>query len=666
MFLKTHKTGSTTVQNVLLRYTDNANLTLAVPVHGKFGYLNHFSHKNIRNYKNGKSYDIIAHHLRFNPEELKKVLKHNDTFYFSILRNPVTQMESSFAYFKQKYPAFSSAKSLEDFLNNARKYHNARHPKNSRVKNPTWFDFGYNNRDNCSEQQYTTALREIERSMGFVTAAPCSPKRHVMFLKTHKTGSTTVQNVLLRYTDNANLTLAVPVHGKFGYLNHFSHKNIRNYKNGKSYDIIAHHLRFNPEELKKVLKHNDTLYFSILRNPVTQMESSFAYFKQKYPAFNSSKSLEDFLNNARKYHNTSHPKNSRVKNPTWFDFGYNNRQNFSEEQYTKALKEIERSFNLILIAEYFDESMILLKEFLCWDIDDVVTFKHNSRNEMDIKTVNEETARKIKEWNSLDWKMYIHFNVTFWKKIEETIGLARLKDELAILREKRGRLEKQCSQDGLIGCCYDPLHSTWSVVAVQWRSVVFGEGFNYQTPYDKKSMDFPTAPPCSPKRHVMFLKTHKTGGSTVQNVMLRYIDKANLTLAVPQEHRVTFVDSNYFSPIYIRNYKAGKTYDVITHHLRFNPKELKKVLKHNDTFYFSILRNPVTQMESSFSFFKKDFPAFSSAKSLEDFLNNASEYHNARHPKNSRVKNPTWFDFGYNNRDNCSEEQYTKALREIE
>ncbi|KAG9328630.1 hypothetical protein JZ751_012692, partial [Albula glossodonta] len=181
------------------------------------------------------------------------------------------------------------------------------------------------------------------RSMDFLTAAPCSPKRHVMFLKTHKTGSTTVQNMMLRHTDEAKLKLAVPV--------------------------------------KKVLKHKDTFYFSIIRNTVNQMESSFSYFKRSYPAFKAAPSLEDFLNNTSKYHNARHLRNSRVKNPTWFDFGYNNRQNFSEEQYTKALREIERSFNLILITEYFDESMILLKEFLCWDIDDVVTFKHNSRNE---------------------------------------------------------------------------------------------------------------------------------------------------------------------------------------------------------------------------------------------------------------------------------------------
>ncbi|KAG9329993.1 hypothetical protein JZ751_028293, partial [Albula glossodonta] len=385
MFLKTHKTGSTTVQNMMLRYIDKANLTLAVPQEHRVTFVETkmFSPKYIRNYKAGKTYDVITHHLRFNPKELKKVLKHNDTFYFSILRNPVTQMESSFSFFKKDFPAFSSAKSLEDFLNNASEYHNARHPKNSRVKNPTWFDFGYNNRDNCSEEQYTKALREIERSMDFPTAPPCSPKRHVMFLKTHKTGGSTVQNMMLRYIDKANLTLAVPQEHRVTFVetNYFSPKYIRNYKAGKTYDVITHHLRFNPKELKKVLKHNDTFYFSILRNPVTQMESSFSFFKKDFPAFSSAKSLEDFLNNARKYHNTRHPKNSRVKNPTWFDFGYNNRQNFSEQQFTKALREIERSFNLILIAEYFDESMILLKEFLCWDIDDVVTFKHNSRNE---------------------------------------------------------------------------------------------------------------------------------------------------------------------------------------------------------------------------------------------------------------------------------------------
>ncbi|KAJ8372627.1 hypothetical protein AAFF_G00280920 [Aldrovandia affinis] len=293
--------------------------------------------------------------------------------------------------------------------------------------------------------------QHTDRNSDVTLTARCSPKRHLMFLKTHKTGGTTVQNMLLRYVDSRNLTLATPPRGRvtFNEKFPFSANYVRDY-NKQQYDVIAHHLRFKITQVKKVLKHNDTFYFSILRDPVNLMESSYSFFKKDFPAFRLSKSLEDLLNNSSSYYNPYLNTNTRVKNPTWFDFGYNNIANCSEEQYTKALVEIEKSFHLILISEYFDESMILLKEALCWDIDDVVTFKHNSRNKEDIKTVSENLARKIQEWNSLDWRLYNHFNVTFWAKVEETIGLARLQDEVAILREKRRELERQCTLDGLV------------------------------------------------------------------------------------------------------------------------------------------------------------------------------------------------------------------------
>jgi len=39
---------------------------------------------------------------------------------------------------------------------------------------------------------------------------------------------------------------------------------------------------------------------------------------------------------------------------------------------------------------------------------------------------------------------------------------------------------------------------------------------------------------CTPKSNIFFLKTHKTGSSTVQNLLLRYGDKNNLTFALPR------------------------------------------------------------------------------------------------------------------------------------
>ncbi|KAI1891289.1 hypothetical protein AGOR_G00142250 [Albula goreensis] len=291
------------------------------------------------------------------------------------------------------------------------------------------------------------------RNTDNVAAPSCSPRRNVMFLKTHKTGSTTVQNMLLRYADSRNLNVAIPKDRKtFEADNLFSAKYVDKYQeNGTSFNFITHHLRFNSVQLKKVLKAKDTFYFTIIRHPVSQMESAFSFFRRSFAAFKAAKSLEDFLKNANKYYDPASTKgnNELVKNPAWFDFGYDSTGRYSEHEIAKALLEIGKSFDLILITEYFDESMILLKEAMCWDIDDVVTFKHNSRNESDRKNISQDVASRIQDWNSLDWRLYNHFNVTFWAKLEEMFSPARLQEELAILREKRKLLETQCCEDGL-------------------------------------------------------------------------------------------------------------------------------------------------------------------------------------------------------------------------
>lgn len=47
----------------------------------------------------------------------------------------------------------------------------------------------------------------------------------------------------------------------------------------------------------------------------------------------------------------------------------------------KHVDELAEKIDLVLIMEYFDESLVLLKRELCWDLDDVVYFKLNQRSE---------------------------------------------------------------------------------------------------------------------------------------------------------------------------------------------------------------------------------------------------------------------------------------------
>ena len=102
-------------------------------------------------------------------------------------------------------------------------------------------------------------------------------------------------------------------------------------------------------------------------------------------------------------------------------------QNFSVENnvysfhFKLSFKKRFSKTKKVLITDYFDESMVLLKEELCWETEDISYLKSNSRNTQDSQSVRnwlgEEYAKKLLEWNKADWKLYRHFNETFTQKV---------------------------------------------------------------------------------------------------------------------------------------------------------------------------------------------------------------------------------------------------------
>ncbi|KFQ24559.1 Galactose-3-O-sulfotransferase 2, partial [Mesitornis unicolor] len=275
-------------------------------------------------------------------------------------------------------------------------------------------------------------------------------KTNVMFLKTHKTASSTILNIMFRFAERYNLTVALPAdqHFHLGYPKTFLAHFVEGFQTiGQNYNIMSNHLRFNRSEVQKVMAPN-TFYFSILRNPIPQLESSYIYYKDDVPAFRISKDVNEYLASPMKYyHSEAYKQNIYARNIMWFDFGYNNNAEDNKKYVQAVLKEIEQNFHLILIADYFDESMILLKHALCWDLDDVIYFKLNSRSQDTVQTLTPESKERIKVWCSLDWKLYQHFNQSFWRRIEETIGLEELEKEVNGLRTRQKELMEICLSD---------------------------------------------------------------------------------------------------------------------------------------------------------------------------------------------------------------------------
>lgn len=202
----------------------------------------------------------------------------------------------------------------------------------------------------------------------------------------------------------------------------------------------------------------ETFYFSILRHPVAMMESIFIYYNS-IPAFRKTRSLDSFLDNSWRSYNASITNNHFAHNALAFDFGFDNNVDEDNEDFGErarmAIATIQREFHLVLISEYFDESMILLRHALCWSLEDVVSFKLNSRSKKTRHPLSTNTTEKIKRWNALDWRIYLHFNTTFWHKVESQIGKEQMKREVFKLRELRAKLAHTCLKEGK---AVDPSH----------------------------------------------------------------------------------------------------------------------------------------------------------------------------------------------------------------
>ncbi|NXX72454.1 G3ST4 sulfotransferase, partial [Spizella passerina] len=170
-------------------------------------------------------------------------------------------------------------------------------------------------------------------------------------------------------------------------------------------------------------------YFSIVRDPAQVAESSFSYFRAAAPAFRSSPSLGAFLAAPWRYFRAGQRGNHYARNLLWFDFGLP--EPAHPGQIPAILGQLEAIFPLVLLAERFDESLVLLRHRLCWPRAAVDLFPHNARGSA--HSLSAEQRRRLRAWNALDWALYSHFNRSFWRAAEE-FGLERLRREAAELR----------------------------------------------------------------------------------------------------------------------------------------------------------------------------------------------------------------------------------------
>jgi len=127
-----------------------------------------------------------------------------------------------------------------------------------------------------------------------------------------------------------------------------------------------------------------------------------------------------------------------------YDLGFDHLSD-SESDAEEAIKSMESRYDLVMISDYFLESIVLLKHELCWNWEDVAFFVSNARAHKELP--NEELSRKIEEWNHFDFKLFSHFNRTLWEKIQK---LKTFKEDKNTLEGVLEKFQKHCLDSEVI------------------------------------------------------------------------------------------------------------------------------------------------------------------------------------------------------------------------
>ncbi|XP_028393927.1 galactosylceramide sulfotransferase-like [Dendronephthya gigantea] len=281
----------------------------------------------------------------------------------------------------------------------------------------------------------------------------CKKHEVVVFIKTHKTGSSTITNILNRFADMNDVKVALPM----GYFLRFYWPALFHWSavdlwrlDGDTPSILSNHARYNRPTMQLIMRKG-AKYITILRDPVDQYESTFNYmgFEKFLDLKDSKNPLADFLKNPvpklyqlrDKHHGIPEPM-QLVKNPMFFDLGmyppaYNNMTRVRNE-----IKKLDRDFELVLIMEYFDESLLVLKKAFCWTMSDILYVKFNQRRHKSAYHRDEQVKKNIRYWNKADVILYEHFNRTLWKKIAD-YGPSFRKD-LDKFRQMNSKMQASC------------------------------------------------------------------------------------------------------------------------------------------------------------------------------------------------------------------------------
>ncbi|XP_055898375.1 galactose-3-O-sulfotransferase 2-like [Biomphalaria glabrata] len=316
--------------------------------------------------------------------------------------------------------------------------------------------------------------------------AKCLPVRNIAFIKTHKTGSSTVSNILLNFGLANNLTAALPNflkgHPYYNYITkpneHFVKEMICPLTDGRQeYNLLFYHCVYNKTAFRSIMPEN-TVYISILREPFQQFLSSFFYYRidislvKDFPDLNNSMSIYSFLsspyNFTKEENHFTYTRNKQAE-----DLGFREEHLRNNETLKQYLLGLEKDFLLVMIMEYFEESLLLLRRALCWEMEDIIYIPNNVNKKKEKLTFDEEYIQSHRRFSVLDYIVYDHFLKIFEEKLNSQDE--SFKAELDHFKRVLNLVQLGCATGNDVWVNESVWHQSFVVTQERCRLMTMGE-----------------------------------------------------------------------------------------------------------------------------------------------------------------------------------------------
>ena len=113
-----------------------------------------------------------------------------------------------------------------------------------------------------------------------------------------------------------------------------------------------------------------------------------------------------------------------------------------QEKIEAFIQHLDREMDFVMITDRMDESLVILKEYLGWNITDIMYLNRMVSSKPKV-SMSDETKAKILQYQVIDRQIFDHFNASFERHINK-IGREKVASLVKQFREIRETFENKC------------------------------------------------------------------------------------------------------------------------------------------------------------------------------------------------------------------------------